>query len=95
MKGLVGNCAGIQFLYLFSHSKGEDDKILAYIKSSFTPDDDSPIDPIQLLRDAIQGKGNGNSVKRNVVAGTLHAEKVHLINATLITGELKNDWRCH
>lgn len=85
--GVYGEYDWFESVSVDHFSKGEDDKILAYIKSSFTPDDDSPIDPIQLLRDAIQGKENGNSVKRNVVAGTLHGEKVHLINATLITAD--------
>ena len=76
---------------IFLNSKGEGDKILAYIKLSFTPDDDSPTDPIQLLRDAIHGQGNGNSAKRSVVSGTLHGEKVQLINATLITGKLRDE----
>lgn len=72
----------------FLYSKGEQDKILAYIKLSFTPDDDSVTDPIQFLRDAIQGKGNNNSTKRSVISGTLHGEKVQLINTTLITGKM-------
>lgn len=72
----------------FLDSKGEQDKILAYIKLSFTPDDDSVTDPIQVLRDAIQGKGDNNSTKRSVISGTLHGEKVQLINATLITGKI-------
>ena len=74
----------------FLNSKGANDKILAYIKLSFAPDDDSPADPIQPLRDSIQGKGAGDSAKRSVISGTLHGEKVQLINATLITRKLYN-----
>lgn len=79
----------MNILSSFLYSKGEQDKILAYIKLSFTPDDDSVTDPIQFLRDAIQGKGNNNSTKRSVISGTLHGEKVQLINTTLITGKMK------
>ena len=78
----------MNILCSFLYSKGEQDKILAYIKLSFTPDDDSVTDPIQFLRDAIQGKGNNNSTKRSVISGTLHGEKVQLINTTLITGKI-------
>lgn len=78
----------MNILSSFLYSKGEQDKILAYVKLSFTPDDDSVTDPIQFLRDAIQGKGNNNSTKRSVISGTLHGEKVQLINTTLITGKM-------
>lgn len=78
----------MNILSSFLYSKGEQDKILAYIKLSFTPDDDSVTDPIQFLRDAIQGKGNNNSTKRSVISGTLHGENVQLINTTLITGKM-------
>ena len=78
----------MNILSSFLYSKGEQDKILAYIKLSFTPDDDSVTDPIQFLRDAIQGKRNNNSTKRSVISGTLHGEKVQLINTTLITGKM-------
>ena len=78
----------MNILSSFLYSKGEQDKILAYIKLSFTPDDDSVTDPIQFLRDAIQGKGNNNSTKRSVISGTLHGEKIQLINTTLITGKM-------
>ncbi|KAL9981471.1 hypothetical protein ACROYT_G010178 [Oculina patagonica] len=62
-------------------SKGKEDKILAHVKLSFTPDDDSPADPIKLLRDSIQGS---DSPKRSSITGTLHGEKVELVNATMI-----------
>ena len=48
------------------------------------PDDHSPADPIQLLRNAIQGS---DSPKRSSITGILHGEKVQLVNATLIVGE--------
>ena len=72
------------YCLLFPNSKGEGDKILAYVKLRFTPDDDSPADPIQLLRNAIQGS---DSPKRSSITGILHGEKVQLVNATMIVGE--------
>lgn len=57
---------------------------MAYIKLRFTPDDDSPADPIQLLRNSIQGS---ESPKRSSITGTLHGEKVQLVNATMIVGK--------
>jgi len=68
-------------------SKGEDDKIVANVKLSFTPDDDSPSDPILFLREAIRGGGNSSSPQRSEVPGILHGEKVKLVNATLLTGD--------
>ena len=72
----------------FLDSKGEDDKIVANVKLSFTPDDDSPSDPILFLREAI--RGGGNSSQRSEVPGILHGEKVKLVNATLLTGKCTN-----
>ena len=71
----------------FLGSKGEDDKIVANVKLSFTPDDDSPSDPILFLREAIRGGGNSSSPQRSEVPGILHGEKVKLVNATLLTGK--------
>ena len=78
------------FHFSFLNSKGEEDKILANIKLSFTPDDDSPSDPMLFLREAIRGASNGNSSKKSDVSGILHGEKVKLVNVTLLTGKFTN-----
>ena len=57
---------------------------MAYIKLRFTPDDDSPADPIQLLRNSIQGS---DSPKRSSITGILHGEKVQLVNVTMVVGK--------
>ncbi|XP_068747348.1 uncharacterized protein [Montipora capricornis] len=72
---------------LYRFSKGEEDKILANIKLSFTPDDDSPSDPMLFLREAIRGASNENSSKKSDVSGILHGEKVKLVNVTLLTAD--------
>jgi len=63
---------------------------VANVKLSFTPDDDSPSDPILFLREAIRGGGNSSSQQRSEVPGILHGEKVKLVNATLLTGKFTN-----
>ena len=75
---------GVTNQFYFPNSKGEGDKILAFVKLRFTPDDDSPADPIQLLRNSIQGS---DSPKRSSITGILHGEKVQLVNATMIVGK--------
>lgn len=73
------------FLRCFlSFSKSDDGKILAFTKLRFTPDGDSPADPVQKLRERI-AKGD-NTAKRTITRGTLHGEQVELVNVTMIIG---------
>ena len=77
--------------------KDELNKILADFKLEFSPDDNSPVDPIKTLRDAIQAGSQEDAFKksdiarnkRETVSGVLHGLRVELVNATLVLGTLR------
>jgi len=74
------------------HSKGDQDKVLATVRISFTPDDDAPLDPIEKLRNKLRGNAapvvsDSVSQKRSTIKGVLFGEPVELVQVKLIIGK--------